>query len=190
MNYLKKHEDLLKFHWTLKKFINEYVLESDNKPILVEFSLLQYQDKEGYVEPMVDITFKEEVIKEYIYNPGGGDYDPGAWEYTAPGSCSVSVNGSGQSVTLTLSASDGGSGMGSSSRFPFEGAALMQFSNDGSTWSEVRVYSVSSSWTLAGMLTVYARFRDCDGNWSDPVSGQGSAGGGSSGFAFQGVCVQ
>ena len=63
-------------------------------------------------------------------------------------------------------------GMGSKPRFPFTHGALMQFSNDGTVWSEVRPYSETASWKLAdgpGEKKVFARFRDVAGNWSGPV---------------------
>ena len=102
-----------------------------------------------------------------------GYVDPGKWEYIPPINCSIAIDGSESNVALHLSATDSGSGMGSNARFPFRQGALMQFSNDGVTWSEVRVYSQSTSWTLPdgeGNKTIYARFRDRDGNWSQPVS--------------------
>ena len=50
-------------------------------------------------------------------------------------------------------------------------------SNDRITWSEVRPYSKSSNWKMSsggGVKTVYARFRDRDGNWSEVVSSNGT----------------
>ena len=47
------------------------------------------------------------------------------------------------------------------------------FSNDGVSWSDVKSYSNSYSWKLAagsGQRSVYARFRDRDGNWGEVVS--------------------
>lgn len=111
------------------------------------------------------------------YNENGY-VDPGQWEYALPINCSVSIEGESQNVTLSLSATDSGSGMGSNERFPLAHGALMQFSNDSQTWSEVRPYSQSTTWTMAdgeGTKTVYARFRDRHGNWSEPVSSSASA---------------
>jgi PKD repeat protein len=116
--------------------------------------------------------------KYYSGDPSGwydenGYLDPGEWEYVPPTNCSVSLNGAGHEVTLLLSATDSGSGMESNARFPLKQGALMQFSNDGVIWSEVRPYSQSTSWTLPdgeGDKIIYARFRDRHGNWSQPAS--------------------
>jgi len=64
----------------------------------------------------------------------------------------------------------------------------MQFSNDNASWSTAQTYAATvAAWTLAsgdGGKTVYARFKDSSGNWSDPVSDtitlDGTAPGGSS----------
>jgi hypothetical protein len=107
------------------------------------------------------------------YN-ANGYIDPGEFEFDPPINVSVSIVGEGQKVQLSLSATDQVSGMGASARFPFHQGGLMQFSNDGKTWSEIRPYSQTSSWTLSNNNTVYARFRDRDGNWSDVVSTDGT----------------
>lgn len=60
-------------------------------------------------------------------------------------------------VTLTLSATDSESGV-----------SQMQFSNDGSNWSNSEAYITSKSWPLTagdGTKTVYAKFKDNAGNW-------------------------
>jgi len=67
-------------------------------------------------------------------------------------------------VTLNLSAQDetGGSGL-----------SQMKFSNDNSTWSTAESYTASKSWTLSssgGLKTVYAKFSDAAGNWSNAYS--------------------
>ena len=102
--------------------------------------------------------------------------DPGRYEFVAPtGSVSIAGGAStttSQTVTLALSASDSGSGMSSTARFPYQEGALMQISNDGLSWSEVRDYSTSTSWTLSSgesVKTVYVRFADEDHNWSETV---------------------
>jgi len=49
----------------------------------------------------------------------------------------------------------------------------MQFSNDGSIWSSAVSYSATRNWTLSsgdGQKTVYARFKDAVGTWSEAVS--------------------
>ena len=64
--------------------------------------------------------------------------------------------------------------MGSSARFPYKEGGLMQFSDNDIAWSQVEPYSTTHNWTLSGRAggkTVYARFRDRDGNWSDAVKG-------------------
>ena len=53
----------------------------------------------------------------------------------------------------------------------------MQFSKDGLTWSEVMPYKKTSIWTLedgSDAKLVYVRFRDRDGNWSEPISNTSS----------------
>ena len=62
-------------------------------------------------------------------------------------------------VTLTIDATDD---LGS--------VAQMQFSNDGENWSEPEAYAATKEWTLEsgdGLKTVYAKFCDDSGNWSD-----------------------
>jgi hypothetical protein len=72
-------------------------------------------------------------------------------------------------VTLALSATDTDSGMGF--------GAQMQFSNDRATWSSPEPYAQSKAWTLLDTApgteqarTVYVKFKDVAGNWSNPVS--------------------
>ena len=103
-----------------------------------------------------------------------GYIDPGEFDSVAPMVNSFVINQGGgstttQDVTLNISASDAGSGIGSVARFPFLEGAVMQFSNDNRNWSNVVPYATTHSWDLSdngGVKTVYARFRDVDGNWS------------------------
>jgi len=65
----------------------------------------------------------------------------------------------GITVTLDLSASDAMSGI-----------SQMQLSDDGTNWSNPEAYSTSKSWTLPvgdGVKTIYVKFRDTVGNWSN-----------------------
>lgn len=67
------------------------------------------------------------------------------------------------SVTLSLSASDTTSGM--------VVGAQMQFSNDNIEWSTPEDYDATKVWILRegeGEKTVYVKFRDVAGNWSEP----------------------
>ena len=53
--------------------------------------------------------------------------------------------------------------------------AQMQFSNDNSTWSTAEAYANTKSWSLPsgdGQKTVYVKFSDVAGNWSETVSDQ------------------
>ena len=79
---------------------------------------------------------------------------------------SIAING-GATVTdktaanLTLSCSDA------------NGCSQMQFSNDGSSWSAAEAYAAAKAWTLAsgdGNKTVYVKFKDSLGYWSNPFS--------------------
>ena len=52
------------------------------------------------------------------------------------------------------------------------GVAEVALSNDGSAWT-TRTYASTQAWTLTtgtGVKTVYAKWRDAAGNWSDPAS--------------------
>ncbi len=72
---------------------------------------------------------------------------------------------SSASVTLNLSAADETSGMGN--------GAQMQFSNDNITWTKSETYAKTKIWVLSsgdGNKTVYAKFKDVAGNWSESVS--------------------
>ncbi len=65
-------------------------------------------------------------------------------------------------TTLSLSATDVTSGV-----------AMMSFSNDGSIWTDWRIYSLLSGWTTDGgdgVKIVYARIRDTAGNISNVIS--------------------
>ncbi len=67
-------------------------------------------------------------------------------------------------VTLNLSAQDAGSGV-----------SQMQFSNDGLNWSVAEVFSTVKNWVLAageGLKTVFVKFMDAMGNWSQAISSQ------------------
>ena len=66
------------------------------------------------------------------------------------------------SVTLTLSATDDSGTV-----------SQMQCSNDNATYSAAEPYATSKTWTLTsgeGLKTVYVKFADPSGNWSNPVS--------------------
>jgi len=104
--------------------------------------------------------------------------DPGPYEFTPPTIHSFQIN-SGTSttgtptVTLSMNVTDADSGMGQNARFNYLQGGLMQFSHDGTTWHEVHDYAPIHPWTLepgSGPKTVYARFRDVDGNWTKIVS--------------------
>ncbi|MFH1678471.1 MAG: hypothetical protein ABH914_02495 [Candidatus Omnitrophota bacterium] len=67
-------------------------------------------------------------------------------------------------VTLDLSAEDNPEG---------SGVSQMQFSNDNLGWSAAETYAVSKNWVLIpgdGVKTVYAKFKDVYGNWSEIYS--------------------
>ncbi len=87
---------------------------------------------------------------------------------TTPPSGTIKINNDAPytrttSVTLNLSATDtGGSGL-----------YQMRFSNDNITWSTPEAYATTKNWTLTsgnGTRTVYAKFSDKAGNWSNAVS--------------------
>ena len=62
------------------------------------------------------------------------------------------------SVILNISATDA------------NGISGMRFSNDGTTWSSTLPYSAAANWTLttgSGTKTVYGKFKDNAGNWSE-----------------------
>ncbi len=67
-----------------------------------------------------------------------------------------------QVVMLTLSAEDDAGGMGEGSQ--------MSFSNDNKHWSNPEAFLSTSNWILTpgeGEKTVYAKFSDAEGNWTD-----------------------
>ncbi|MBM3251127.1 MAG: hypothetical protein FJZ07_02755 [Candidatus Nealsonbacteria bacterium] len=87
-----------------------------------------------------------------------------------PPSGTVAINNGGETtdnweVVLNLSINDSGSGMAS--------PAQMQFSNDNTDWSVPEYYAATKSWSLSsgfGVKTVYAKFKDAAGNWSESIS--------------------
>jgi large repetitive protein len=86
----------------------------------------------------------------------------------APTGGSITINSganctSTTSVTLTLACNDGQG----------TGCSWMQFSNDGTIYSELEAYTTTKAWALPstnGTKTVYAKFKDGAGNWLGPLS--------------------
>src|SRR3989339_883130 len=107
--------------------------------------------------------------KDAIGNWSGNITDTIILDGNAP-TGTVSINFGAQyanssTVTLTLNAVDAGSGMGA--------GAQMQFSNDNSTWSSAENYAATKVWTLTsgnGVNTVYAKFKDVSGYWSNAAT--------------------
>ena len=94
------------------------------------------------------------VLLDHTIAASFGDITPPTGSIVINGGASATNNAV---VTLSLTAADSGSGV-----------AQMQFSNDGSTWSNTEPYATSKSWTLSageGTRTVSARFMDNEGNW-------------------------
>ncbi|MFA5272040.1 MAG: SpvB/TcaC N-terminal domain-containing protein [Candidatus Omnitrophota bacterium] len=97
-----------------------------------------------------------------------GTYAINVTDTTSP-TGNVKINNDSQyinsnTVTLNLSAQDntGGSGL-----------SQMQFSNDNTVWSASQSYTTTKSWALAsgeGTKTVYVKFKDAAGNWSQSYS--------------------
>ena len=85
---------------------------------------------------------------------------------TVPPSGTVVINSGAETtasrdVTLTLTCADN------------VGCSQMRFSNDNITYSTPEAYGTTRAWTLTagnGTKTVYAKFRDTVGNWSDAYS--------------------
>ncbi len=103
----------------------------------------------------VDKTGNTEAVQTQVY----------AIDMTAP-TGSITINGgavgtTSTGVTLTLACSDA------------NGCSRMQFSNDGTTYTDPEPYGPAKTWTLTsgeGAKTVHARFRDSFGNWSSAYS--------------------
>ncbi|MFH1768460.1 MAG: SpvB/TcaC N-terminal domain-containing protein [Candidatus Omnitrophota bacterium] len=77
---------------------------------------------------------------------------------------SAYTNTTSVSLTLTASDNDGGSGVDKT-----------RFSNDGGSWSLPEDYADSKSWDLPsveGPKTVYVKYQDTAGNWSEVYSSQ------------------
>ncbi|MBF4762993.1 Ig-like domain-containing protein [Nocardioides islandensis] len=87
------------------------------------------------------------------------------WADTLNPTGTVTVNGGAATtnttaVTLGVTANDPA---------PASGVTQMRFSNDGVTFSPYQAFAPTAAWTLAagdGVKTVYAQFRDADGNQS------------------------
>ncbi len=92
-----------------------------------------------------------------------------SWTDSVSPTGTLSINGvagttTKRSVTLNVSANDPA---------PASGVKEMRFSNDGVTYGTFMPYAATAGWTLTtgdGLKTVYAQFRDGDGNVSTPVS--------------------
>ena len=104
-------------------------------------------------------------------NVGNVDWSPASYSWmvnttiTVP-TGTVAINSSATvtdrtPVTLTLTCTDP------------DGCSQMQFSNDNSSWSTAEAYGSTKPWTLAsgdGIKTVYVKFKDSLGYWSNVVS--------------------
>jgi hypothetical protein len=105
----------------------------------------------------VYVKFKDNAGNE------SGNFSHGITLDTAAPTGTISINSgdaatNSTSVTLTLTCNDTGSG-----------CDLMQFSNDGSSYSVLEAYAASKAWTLTagdGTKTVYVKFKDKAGNLS------------------------
>jgi len=127
------------------------------------------------------VTFKSTFTgakKTYLYVKDDakaykGFLQKGTWTInpadTTPPTGSIKINNNAQyinsnTVTLNLSAVDNSGGTGLSQ---------MRFSNDNTTWSTSESYAATKSWELAsgdGTKTVYVKFKDVAGNWSQSYS--------------------
>ncbi|MEK9148764.1 MAG: hypothetical protein AAB267_01815, partial [Candidatus Desantisbacteria bacterium] len=127
------------------------------------------------------VTFKSTfsgIKNTYLYvKDDAGSYKNwtkvGTWNIqqgdTIPPTGTIKINNDNQytkstTVTLALSAQDntGGSGL-----------SQMQFSNDGLSWSAPESYSTTKTWNIdaiEGTKTVYVRYKDIAGNWSESFS--------------------
>ena len=127
-----------------------------------------------------NITFKSAFIgtkKTYCYvRDDANAYKTwtqvGSWNIQSdatPPTGTISINNNANyinstAVSLTLSAQDEAGG---------SGVSQMQFSNDNATWAAPEAFALSRSWDLGpgdGMKTVYVKFKDIAGNWSQVYS--------------------
>jgi YD repeat-containing protein len=105
---------------------------------------------------LIRVEYADGTKIEYAYDKVGNrlailDTRPPQGSITAPTSTS-STN-----IILTLSCTDN------------VACTEMQFSNDGSSWSDLEPYNTTTAWTLIcgdGQKTVYVKFKDAAGNWS------------------------
>jgi hypothetical protein len=126
------------------------------------------------------VTFKPSFTgqkKTYLYamdesNATSGWVEKGSFKISLeaiPPTGTIKINNDAQytnstTVTLNLSASDNAGG---------SGLSQMQFSNDNSNWSTPETYSTTKTWLLIsgdGTKTVYVKFSDKAGNWSEAFS--------------------
>jgi YD repeat-containing protein len=122
--------------------------------------LTSYSETTNYIydelNRLIRVEYGDGSVVEYTYDKAGNrlailDTRPPQGSITAPTSTS-STN-----ITLTLSCTDN------------VACTEMQFSNDGSSWSELEPYNTTTAWTLIcgdGQKTVYVKFKDAAGNWS------------------------
>ncbi|MFH1230375.1 MAG: hypothetical protein V1709_02645 [Planctomycetota bacterium] len=137
---------------------------------------------------VTDVVNISQIVQIYTMKPGSPDttseadklyypahftvFEPGKgyWikEDTIAPAGTISINDGAASttftsVTLTLSASD-----------TVSGVSEMQLSNDQLNWpTSPQAYITSTNWTLSsgdGTKTVYVKFKDAAGNWSDAIS--------------------
>lgn len=102
------------------------------------------------------VEYGDGSVIEYTYDKAGNRL---AILDTRPpqGSITVPTSTSSTNITLTLSCTDN------------VACTEMQFSNDGSSWSELEPYNTTTAWTLIcgdGQKIVYVKFKDAAGNWS------------------------
>ncbi|MBU1043660.1 MAG: gliding motility-associated C-terminal domain-containing protein, partial [Candidatus Omnitrophica bacterium] len=109
----------------------------------------------------LNITSGEVTLGKLIIATQGGLID------TTPPTGTITINAddvntTSPEVSLTLSSIDGNSGLGQ-----------MQFSNDNITYSAPEPYNTLKNWTLTtgdGEKTVYVKYQDIAGNWSQPFT--------------------
>ena len=122
--------------------------------------LISYSETTNYIydelNRLIRVEYADGTKIEYAYDKVGNrlailDTRPPQGSITAPTSTS-STN-----IILTLSCTDN------------VACTEMQFSNDGSSWSDLEPYDTTTPWTLIcgdGQKTVYVKFKDAAGNWS------------------------
>lgn len=160
--------DKMRVFWQSQFRTGKHAFSNKTAEFFIEGSLIMSKQDKVNLSPNAQLTLNIPI--QDITTAGALEGSDTFILDTVPPTGTIKINNnasyvSSTSVTLNLSATDETSGMGN--------GAQMQFSNDNITWTKSEIYVKAKTWILSsgdGNKTVYAKFKDAVGNWSEQVS--------------------